>query len=227
MTTKNTMGGTRPRNEGDAYYTPDALAQAITDALRDRLDLCPRRIVEPSAGDGAFALAARATWGGTTPLLAIDPTPGPRLLAMRGGMRPAGDGLTIRESTWEDVADGIGPGALVVGNPPYNLPGDGRGDAPTTAERHVMLALERLPPGGHVAFLLRLSFLSGAARTERLHSRGLLRALWPVTPRPSFTGGGTDGSEYGVFVWRNGSRSTNVDMQPLVWDAPKRGRRAA
>lgn len=223
----NTMGGARPRNDGDAYYTPDALAQAITDALRDRLDLTPQLVVEPSAGDGAFAWAARATWGYDTRLLAVDPAPGPRLLAMRDAPKLAGaGGFTIRESTWEDVTDGIEPGAIILGNPPYNLPGDGRGDAPTTAERHVTLALDRLPPGGHVAFLLRLSFLSGGGRTERLHSRHPLRALWPVTPRPSFTGGGTDGSEYGVFVWCKGWTGLQ-DVRPLVWDAPKRGRRAA
>lgn len=223
MTTTNTMGGARPRNEGDRYLTPDALARAITDALRDRLGIAPAGIVEPSAGGGSFVRACVATWPGA-PLAAVEPS-----IPDDAGNTPelAASGVQWFEGEWESVRFASRYVDLIVGNPPYNLPGDGRGDAPTTAERHVTLALERLPEGGHVAFLLRLSFLSGGARTERLHSRGLLRALWPVTPRPSFTGGGTDGSEYGVFVWRNGSRSTSVDVRPLVWGAPGRGRGAA
>lgn len=220
MTSKNTMGGERPRNAADAYYTPDALALAITDALRDRLGLVPDYVVEPSAGGGAFLRAIHSTWPAAS-IEAVEPTT-PQTGPLTVGALPRG---ILHSTTWEDFPCVVPPD-LIVGNPPYNLPGDGRGDNPTTAERHVMLAMERLPEGGHLAFLLRLAFLSGGGRIRRLYSQHPLRALWPVTPRPSFTGGGTDGSEYGVFVWRKGWQG-ECDVRPLEWTALTRERRAA
>lgn len=82
------------------------------------------------------------------------------------------------------------------------------------AERHVMLALERLghfeatsPQPRYIAFLLRQAFGSTAARTKRLFlGAGGLRYIWNISPRPSFTGSGTDGAEYAVMVWQAGHR---------------------
>lgn len=207
---KNTLGGTRPRNPGDAYYTPDALALAITRALRDRLGLEPDLVIEPSAGEGAFVRAARATWPGTR-IAATEPYGSLDALTTAGADQ-------VQDKRWEDAGIVPADDTLVLGNPPYNLPGDGRGNNPTTAERHTLLALDRLLDGSHVAFLLRLAFLGGGGRIDRLYSRHPLRALWPVTPRPSFTGGGTDASEYGVFVWRKGWTGP-CDVRPLRWPA--------
>lgn len=206
MTTANTMGGARPRNDSDAYYTPQPLADAIARKLREtigEIDL----IIEPSAGVGAFVRAARATWP-TAHIRAVEPFP-------RGS---TGADWEVAD-TWESeaaakICPAVSLPTLIGGNPPYNLPGDGRGGAETTAERHVRLALERLghadattPQPRWVAFLLRGSFLAGGSRIERLHERiGGLRYVWHVTPRPSFTGGGTDGAEYAMLVWQVGYR---------------------
>ncbi len=204
----NTMGGERPRNDSDAYYTPDALALAIARRTQESLGYF-NTVIEPSAGAGAFVRAARTVWGDSE-IVAIEPdersTPDAQADAWVGG-------------TWENFEHDLSDAGrvLVIGNPPYNLPGDGRGENPTTAERHVLLALDRMRDGGVLVFLLRLSFLSGGARIRRLHMQHPLAALWPVTPRPSFTlDGKTDGSEYGVFVWRKGY-SGQCDLRPLVW----------
>ncbi len=166
-----------------------------------------------SAGAGAFVRAARTVWSAAE-IVAIEPsdrvTPAPQADAWAAG-------------TWEDFKHDLSDAGrvLVIGNPPYNLPGDGRGENPTTAERHVLLALDRMRDGGVLVFLLRLSFLSGGSRIRRLHAKYPLAALWPVTPRPTFTlDGKTDGSEYGVFIWRK-SYSGQCDLRPLVWREEK------
>lgn len=214
---KNTMNGDTPRVDNDAYYTPDALALAI--ARRVRVSFGDfGLVVEPSAGAGAFCRAARATWRGSY-VVAIEPND--------ATLKPSEDGCDERwRGTWESAdaavrehilcATADEERTLVLGNPPYNLPGDGKGNKPTTAERHVLLALDRMRDGDVLAFLLRLAFAGGGGRIERLYEKHPLAALWPVTPRPSFTGGGTDASEYGVFVWVKGQRGP-VDMRPLKW----------
>ncbi len=212
--TVNTMGGERPRNDADAYYTPDALALAIAERVYDSVgggDF--GLVIEPSAGAGAFVRAAQNVWPEAY-LYAVEPSPDAPTPVVSNS-------LTFERRSWENslVLDHLsnGPRALIIGNPPYNLPGDGRGENPTTAERHVHLAIERMRDGDVLAFLLRLSFLSGGSRTERLHTKHPLAALWPVTPRPSFTlDGKTDGSEYGVFVWQKGY-SGKCDLRPLAW----------
>lgn len=202
----NTSGGERPRNEGDSYFTPDALALAICRRLGETLT--PDLVIEPSAGAGAFVRAARATWP-QSQIVAVEPNGFGALLGLAD---------MVGACSWEAWDEPIATAALILGNPPYNLPGDGRGkDSPTTAERHVLLALDRLPEGGTVAFLLRLAFLSGGGRIDRLHMRHPPSALWPITPRPCFTGDGkTDASEYGIFVWTKG-RVGLCDLRPLRW----------
>lgn len=205
MTTKNTMGGERPRNEADAYYTPDALALAIARRVRGTFGDFGS-VTEPSAGGGAFVRAAHQAFGPVW-IHAIEPNANPITLLLAAA---------LSRTTWEAATHRTLGRNLIIGNPPYNLPGDGKGDKPTTAERHVTIALDRMRDGDVLAFLLRLAFLGGGGRNERLHAKHPLAALWPVTPRPSFTGGGTDSSEYAVFVWRKGHVGA-CDLRPLGW----------
>jgi hypothetical protein len=96
--------------------------------------------------------------------------------------------------------------SLIASNPPYLL-----------AEEFVRRALGVVCDGGHVAFLLRLSFLAGQKR-RALYEQHRLRFLIPITPRPSFTPDGkTDASEYAVFVWRRGQLSPPQILPHLVW----------
>ncbi len=221
----NTMGGDRPRNADDAYYTPDALALAITARLRETIgpvDL----IVEPSAGGGAFVRAALKAWP-STPIVGIEPN------ATNAGISGA---VSLLAATWEDAGafvrdnlgaarflaevDGREPSVLILGNPPFLL-----------AEEHVRIALDRLghgdaeePKPRHLCFLLRASFLAGAARSKGLHmTTGGLRYVWHVAGRPSFTGNGkTDGAEYCVCTWQAGYRGP-YEGGWLTWKVPRPG----
>lgn len=225
MAQTNTMGGERPRNTDDAYFTPDALALAIAGRVRETFGIVSQ-IVEPSAGMGAFVRAARATWP-VARITAHEPNLEPRTFPANTADPLFAAGATkVTTRRWEDCGNSwawpeesgaIDGRVLIIGNPPYNLLGDGRGDTPTTAERHALLALDRMRDGDVLAFLLRLAFLGGGGRIERLHAKHPLAALWPVTPRPSFTEDGkSDSSEYGVFVWEKGyDRGANV--RPLRW----------
>lgn len=202
MRTSNTMGGETPRASGDAYPTPDRLAQAIANRLVSAIgdvDL----VVEPSAGDGAFVVAAQAAWGQSVRVHAVEP------IANAAVHRMSSNFVSSEASTWEAAEQagkllGESVRSLILGNPPYML-----------AELHVRLALERLghnvalePKPKWLAFLLRASFLAGGKRSEGLHMQvGGLRYVWHVVGRPSFTSDGkTDGAEYACLVWQAGWR---------------------
>lgn len=213
----NTMGGTEPRRAADAYYTPDPLALAICRRLRAEIGPVGR-IVEPSAGAGAFVRAARATWPDAS-IRAIEPNGG-AAAASRLADAGADEVATMR---WEDprvLGAPVGPvhlpwtPGLILGNPPFLL-----------AEEHIRIALRLLPEGGHLAFLLRASMLATRARVAGLWRELPPRYVWHVAPRPSFTQGGTDGAEYAVVVWRKGW-SGAYEGGWLEW-TPEKRRRAA
>ena len=178
------------RKLNDAYYTSESLAFAIVSRLWEILPLytdtpaaCKAgqlpRILEPSAGGGAFVKAARQWWP-STHITAIEPN-------AAAGLSVAD---AIRTGTLEAECAGVKDlrYALALGNPPYSA-----------AETHVQLLR---PICHYVAFLLRLSFLGSQRRAQTIHNKPGLRYLIPLAQRPSFTGGGTDNSEYAVFVWQ-------------------------
>ena len=160
------------RRELDAYYTPDWLAKSLVDLLPiQRGDTA----LEPNAGGGPFVRALNRA-GAVVSANDLNPD--------AQGLRHAketqvGDFLL---SSWAQ------PPLWVVGNPPY------RG-----AEKHVLHALR--VGDRHVVMLLRLGFLAGCKRAAQVWSRGDLRHVWVLSQRPSFTGGGTDASEYAWFWW--------------------------
>lgn len=164
----------QPRREGDTYYTPDDVAARCVRAIPGGVR--GLRVWEPHAGGGAFARAlvsAGAAW-----VLATDVDP--EAVGRRcgtAGERPVGDFLTSDLATQVD---------WIVGNPPF-----------TDAEAHVRHALA-LAPG--VAFCLRFAFLESKKRAAfwREHPPA---AVFVLSERPSFTGGGTDSAAYGFFVW--------------------------
>lgn len=202
------------RKENDAYHTPQALADAICNRLKERIGT-PDLIIEPSAGTGAFVKAARKTWHRDPFILAVEPH------EATYSYETCAD--SVYDETWEETIKDLRAGppildqTLVVGNPPYNLPGDGHGGNPTTAERHIHLALDLLPSGAWAAFLLRASFVAGQGRYKRLYEDHPLKGFWPVLGRPSFTNDGkTDQMEYAVFFWQKDYRGP-VDLEPLEW----------
>jgi hypothetical protein len=152
----------------------------------------PRKILEPGCGGGAFLRAADKTWPSRRELVGVDLEP-----ACSGpGEVWRGDLFLFEPSTKWD---------LILGNPPYGL-----------AEKAVRHCLSILPTGAHLAFLLRMSFLASQKRVPLFREHPLF-AFWPIAGRPSFTGGGSDTSEYGLFLWRKGFAAPGVLMQPLEW----------
>lgn len=175
-----------------AYYTPDALAKAICGSLAAQ-GVEPRVgwTLEPGCGGGAFLRAFAATWpGDLSHLYGVD-----SLLACEG---PG-------EVHQRDLFGLEGPYSFILGNPDFGQ-----------AEKIVRHCLGILAPGGHLAFLLRLNMLAGKKRAK-LYREHPLYLFQPIAGRPSFTGGATDNSEYGLFVWRNGHRGDGTILQPLVW----------
>jgi hypothetical protein len=167
------------RDKLDRYYTPDALALAIVRAVEDEVGRSRwdtiRRVIEPSVGGGAFLRAIPYLW--------------PRVEIRGYDVDATAPGLArCQEPVVGDwLAAGEIPGAdLVIGNPPYR-----------DAEAHIRVSLGRAPL---VCLLLRASILGGQAR-RALWREHPPRRVWSVVGRPSFTGGGTDSSEYVVVLW--------------------------
>lgn len=136
---------------------------------------CPLSVFDPCAGTGAI-------------LAAIDGDAMRRGLELDEGRaqaaRFAGLDVTTRDALddrpWGDF------GAVIM-NPPFNR-----------AQEFVERALAE-SRGRRVAALLRLSWLAGLKRAafHRRHPADVL-----VLPRrPSFTGGGTDATDYAWFCW--------------------------
>jgi len=130
--------------------------------------------LEPSAGGGAFV---RALLPVVRQVKALDIDADAPAVAEFGAV--VGDFFGLGH---DDQFD------WVVGNPPYK-----------DATYHIEHACALARVG--VAFVLRLNILGSIKRQEfwRKYPPAEVHVL---TPRPSFTGGGSDATEYGFFVWR-------------------------
>ena len=176
-----------PRTRLDDYPTPAAPLASLRDPLRRIYTGGP--ILEPSAGAGRLVrfaldeLDADDVWA-----CEINGRYRAELAELVGADRlHVGDFLA-----WD------GPEhrrfRLVLGNPPF-----------AEAEAFARRALELVDPCGIVCLLLRLNFL-GAQRRREWHRSSGLRYVWTLSARPSFTGNGTDRTEYAWFVWERGHR---------------------
>ena len=198
------------RRKLDAYYTPDELALAACRKLR-ALGVRPGTIIEPSVGQGAWVRGAREVWSGA-PIFGVDVDPTAAGLAECDMAFVSDWPEWVAEVQHPAPPTNHGAGALVIGNPPYKH-----------AREHVRAALDLAGANGTVAMLLRLSFL---APRKSLHllwptpdkpmTGPPFKYLIPLTPRPSFTGRGTDAAEYAIFVWRL-TVQQGVHVIPLVW----------
>jgi len=169
----------------DAYYTPDALAAACV----ARCGILPSSfVVEPSVGGGAWVRALRAgVLGVHVTGIDIDPEAA-GLLACN----------VSRVGSWTD--EHVGDWDWSVGNPPYS-----------DAEAHVRASLARCH---NVAALLRVSFLGSRQRLAFWHAHPADEVVM-LSPRPSFTGGGSDTAEYALFIWRRGA--ARMQVSHLDW----------
>jgi len=81
---------------------------------------------------------------------------------------------------------------LFLGNPPYSY-----------AAKHSELALNRLVDDGFLWFLLRQAVNNTAGRAE-FWEKYPSKYQTTLVERVSFTGGGTDQTEYTYFEWQKG-----------------------
>lgn len=195
------------RRRLDAYFTPPAVATAVVERVHQLLPTrtpnAERRyqILEPSGGLGAFVRAAQAVWS-LAEIATVD-------VRLRKQLRDLAPGVTLVHQDFlkfEPSSYGFGLFDLIIGNPPFR-----------DAEAHVRHALELLRPGGHLAFVLRLGFSSSLERAEGLWAQPGLRYQATIAPRPSFIEGGTDLSEYALFIWQAGFTGSAELGKPIVW----------
>lgn len=189
---------TRQGDRLSRYYTDPRVAAACVAALPE---VRPGwRILDPHAGGGAWLEAVLEREPGAF-CHAHDLDPG--AAAVQPGQRwrtTVGDFLEEEGPRWSGID-------LVVGNPPYSV------DGVEVATIHLRRALEVAP---RVAWLLPLDLLGGhRALPERW--RAIPAAVWPVYPRPSFTGGKTDSGEYGFMLFERGSGDTIEWGRAIRW----------
>ena len=79
---------------------------------------------------------------------------------------------------------------LICGNPPYYC-----------AEQIIRRAWDMLEENGRMIMLLRLAFQAGVDRYHGLWKDLPLAELAVCSRRPSFYGGGTNGTDYAIFFW--------------------------
>lgn len=82
---------------------------------------------------------------------------------------------------------------IIISNPPFNL-----------AKEFIEKALSEVNDDGYVIMLLRINFLGSAARVP-FFKENMPHSIYVHANRPSFSGKGTDATEYAHFVWKKGN----------------------
>lgn len=198
------MSATRlPRTKRlDFYATPAWCVEAIVPHVAKALSVRDRNngkrptpeswtIVDAGAGDGAICNTVRRALRQSHVFgVEIDPAKAiaaPQSITSDVAQIVTGDWLTDGWTSEDDDID------AVVMNPPFSQ-----------AREFVERALEIVRPRGGVVFaLLRLGWMAGKCRAS-FHADNP-SDVYVLSRRPSFTGGGTDSTDYAWFAWRNRS----------------------
>lgn len=169
------------RKANDFYETPLEAIEALLYSPGVR-EIMPERVLDPGAGRGAILQVMKKRW--TLPrasAIAIENDPN---LAVELRTHPfcvvEDDFLTL--PAFEDVG-------VIVCNPPYSLARE------FVARGH--LRYWRVPQ----AYLLRLNFLASIKRKDWWQGIKEEPKLRVLSKRPSFTGEGTDATDYAWFCW--------------------------
>lgn len=155
------------------------------DLIRAALSISPlfgvESILDIAAGDGRWGIAAQQRTRAAH-LVGVD---------IRPLTAPAGfsEWHTADFLKWETDQQFD----LIVSNPPYRY-----------AEKIVRRAWGMLTYHGEMIMLLRLSFQAGMKRNAGLWRDCPLKTVGVCSRRPSFYGGGTNGTDYGIFHWQKG-----------------------
>lgn len=184
---------TAERKKNDYYRTPATLAtyavhSAYNDFLADRPEVL---FLEPGCGETAPFLDAALDLPEVegVGLELMDKEEGSFSDHLVGRMLLGKDFLEQGPSEYGQALKENKGFDLIIGNPPFSQ-----------AERFVERGIELLRDDGVLCYLLRLGFMASRAR-EKLLTIYKPRHVRVLTPRPSFTGGGTDSQEYALFYW--------------------------
>jgi len=109
------------------------------------------------------------------------------------------DTCEIQEN--RDFFDYSGKVDLIFTNPPYSI-----------ALEFIEKALQHADT---VIMLLRINFL-GAQKRHTFFSNNEPDALYVLSKRPSFTGKGTDSTEYAWYVWQNKEKYINPGIYHIL-----------
>ncbi len=174
------------RRKGDFYETPAWVVDAIVGQLPVGGEAV---ILDAGAGNGAIA-ARLAEINPKAEIVGIEKN---AELVAKARARNVFNAEFVEadflkgSGTWTIAAPDV-----VIMNPPFSR-----------AFEFIARARELVKRGGTVAALLRINTLAGRARAE-FHKKSPAD-VHVLAKRPSFTGGGTDATEYGWFVWAPGA----------------------
>lgn len=190
------------RQRGDFYATPAETIRAILPALDLAEDAF---ILDAGSGDGAIAAELSKAFP-RAEVLGIERDPE---LVEKARNRGLYNAEFLRGNFYRYSSAMASPDAIVM-NPPYSH-----------ALEFVERALAIVKRGGTVAALLRVGFLGSETRRE--FNRRHPSDVYVLTRRPSFTGKGSDATDYAWFVWgpNRGHR-----WYPLTPEKKKRARKA-
>ncbi len=168
------------RRKGDFYETPQATIEAIVPHLP--LPTEPL-ILDAGSGTGAIARVFSARYKDAE-IIGVERSQ--ELVSISRGLELYNAEFIIGNFLkWGNT---LAAPDLIVMNPPFSY-----------GLEFVQRALQIVKRGGTVCALLRLAFLASGKRRE--FNRRHPADVWVLTRRPSFTGGGTDATDYGWFVW--------------------------
>ncbi|MBI2393688.1 MAG: methyltransferase [Deltaproteobacteria bacterium] len=189
---RRATGPVHVRDAQDSYATPSAVTQALLEVIDLRAGA---RVLEPAVGDGKIVDELLAHGPLDVTAIELDAS---RLQHVAKKCRALhADFLALRSEA------GLTDFDFVITNPPYRL-----------ATEFIEHARAFVHPTGAIAMLLRLNFLGSRKRAEFL--REFYPDIYVITPRSSFTGGGTDATEYAWFVWPGGGSHFPGVCRPLL-----------
>lgn len=178
------------RADGDFYETPGWVTRAIIPHLKSvGLLANGQRVLEPAAGNGAI-VRELISCGVTEENISSYEIDAERACA--SGAR-CDDFLLI-----DDIHT---PFDLIITNPPYSL-----------AMKFAQQGMRMLSPWGAMVMLTRINWLASQRRAAWLREN--TPSLFVLPKRPSFTGKGTDATDYAWLMWRKPSNGRK--LTPLV-----------
>jgi hypothetical protein len=203
------------RKASDFYPTP---ASAILPLMEDMIVAGEAktwaRILDLGCGDGRLARSAGSAYSFTQGHPMLDPY----LMGVESDVRRADIAqqygmqyiwcMTLDE--WMPLEDIDLRADLIIANPPFSL----AQEFLECALRIREASIPEIEPPPTVAFLLRLNFM-GSQKRYHFWNEAERPKIRVLSERPSFTGGGTDMTDYAWFIW------TDRDIPALDWYAPQ------